>query len=101
VSLDTELLQVDIFEETAGACRRLPGVCPYELCRHNLAHTRVRGGMVVETRPGCSLEYADRGGMTLEEVADVLGVTRERIRQIQAHALAHFHENGRVLGVVD
>ena len=35
----------------------------------------------------CALDLADRGGMTLIEVADVLGVTRERVRQIEDSAI--------------
>ncbi len=31
----------------------------------------------------CVLDVADRGGATLEEVADIIGVSRERIRQIE------------------
>lgn len=30
----------------------------------------------------------DRGGMTLEECGEVMGVTRERIRQVEKKALA-------------
>jgi RNA polymerase nonessential primary-like sigma factor len=37
-------------------------------------------------------------GMTLEEVADILGVTRERVRQIEVEALtklrAELHKRG-------
>jgi hypothetical protein len=35
----------------------------------------------------CVLDVADQGGLTLEEIGDLLGVTRERIRQIEAVAL--------------
>ncbi len=35
----------------------------------------------------CALDLAERGGMTLQEVAEVLGVTRERIRQLESKAL--------------
>lgn len=34
----------------------------------------------------CSLDVADRGGVTLEEVAPLMNITRERVRQIQAEA---------------
>jgi hypothetical protein len=36
----------------------------------------------------CALLWADRGGMTLEEVGTVIGVCRERVRQIEEAALA-------------
>ncbi len=36
----------------------------------------------------CVLDVADRGGSTLQEVADILGITRQRVEQIQVDALA-------------
>jgi DNA-directed RNA polymerase sigma subunit (sigma70/sigma32) len=35
----------------------------------------------------CSLDVADRGGITLEEVGELLNLTRERIRQVEAAGL--------------
>lgn len=34
-----------------------------------------------------------RGGMTLEEIGQVMGVTRERVRQIEAMALRKLRRN--------
>jgi hypothetical protein len=41
----------------------------------------------VPTRESCALDMADRGPHTLDEVAAVLGLTRERIRQIEVRAV--------------
>jgi DNA-directed RNA polymerase sigma subunit (sigma70/sigma32) len=35
----------------------------------------------------CVLDIADNGGLTLEEIGELVGVTRERIRQIEELAL--------------
>jgi DNA-directed RNA polymerase sigma subunit (sigma70/sigma32) len=39
-------------------------------------------------RESCALEAAELGGITLEEVASRLSLTRERVRHIQLGALA-------------
>ena len=36
----------------------------------------------------CSLDVADRGGITLEEVGEILNLTRERIRQVEVRGLS-------------
>jgi DNA-directed RNA polymerase sigma subunit (sigma70/sigma32) len=35
----------------------------------------------------CALDVADRGGATLEEVGDLLNITRERVRQMELVSL--------------
>jgi hypothetical protein len=46
----------------------------------------------------CSLDMAEAGGLTLEQIAITLGVTRERVRQIERtaldRALRRAHEMG-------
>ena len=86
--------RLNIFESTHGACRRLPGPCPYAICRFNLtAETRdTRGAKPTHAnepilREACALEAADHGGMTLEEIASRFALTRERVRQIELSAL--------------
>ena len=63
---------------TRGDCIDGMRPCPWLECRWNLGP---RGDY------GCVLDVADRGGSTLQEVADCLAVTRERIRQIELKAL--------------
>ena len=41
----------------------------------------------------CALDVADMGGRTLEEVGKEFGVTRERIRQIEAKALEKIRQH--------
>ena len=87
--------RLNIFESTHGACRQLPGPCPYAICRFNLtAETRdSRGAKPAHAsapilREACALEAAEQGGMTLEEIATRFALTRERVRQIEAQALS-------------
>jgi DNA-directed RNA polymerase sigma subunit (sigma70/sigma32) len=42
---------------------------------------------VWELRETCALDVAERGGLTLEEVGEILNLTRERIRQVEAAGL--------------
>jgi len=42
---------------------------------------------VWELSETCSLDVADKGGVTLEEVGAIMNLTRERIRQVEMRAL--------------
>jgi len=43
---------------------------------------------VDELEESCALDFAERGGASLEEVGKAMNVTRERIRQLEEKALA-------------
>lgn len=77
-SLDMKRFLRLAIPKTRGECLTGPRPCPYVTCKYHL-------GKVSE--PTCTLDLADKGGMTLEEVGEVFGVTRERIRQIEERAL--------------
>jgi hypothetical protein len=89
-----EELRINIYKITRGACRKLAGPCPHTVCRFNLTSERRdnRGAKPTQlhlpvVRETCALEAADQGGMTLEEIASRLSLTRERVRQIELGAL--------------
>lgn len=93
--------------KTRGECAAVPRPCPFVACRHHLAvEVTSVGGLtlvhghddVTEIEHTCSLDLADREGMTLEEVAGALAITRERVRQIEAMALKKMREAGVGLG---
>ena len=84
---------------TRGECpQQRP--CPYLSCVHHLAtdtkssragHLAVR--MDWESmRDTCALDVAEHGGLTLEQVGFHLGLTRERVRQIEQVALDKLRE---------
>lgn len=71
--------------------------CPFVSCRYHLFLdvNPVTGtlklnfpGMEVWEMPfTCALDVADMGGRTLEEVGQILNMTRERVRQLEFTAL--------------
>lgn len=71
---------IQSFPKTRGECleggSNAARPCPWSRCRYQLNESGT-----------CTLDLADQGGLTLEEVGTLLGVTRERIRQIEHLAL--------------
>ena len=47
----------------------------------------------------CALDVAERGPQTLHEIATILGVTRERVRQIETAALAKLRADDRFAAI--
>jgi len=83
---------------TRGECIDGPRPCPHITCRFHLATKLLAGSKRLKVRripPGqdtCALDVADRGRHTLEAIAARMGLTRERVRQIQEQALLHLRE---------
>lgn len=77
-------------------CAAGPRPCPFRSCRHNL--TTALGWR--PGRPSCVLDVADAGGATLAEIGELFGLSRERIRQIQALAVEHLAEAMRLRGLL-
>jgi len=71
--------------------------CPFVSCKHHLyLDVNPETGSIKlnfpdlevwEMKETCSLDVADRGGVTLEEVGEILNLTRERIRQVEVRGL--------------
>ncbi len=90
----TAALRLPVVPTTRGDC--LPGgsnearPCRYRGCRWHLDRERRWLHQVPDMTESCVLDVADRGGATLEEIGDMLGLTRERVRQIEEEAMERF-----------
>jgi hypothetical protein len=79
-------------------CLGMERPCPFVSCKYHLyidVHP-VRGSIkmnfpdleIWEMTDTCALDVADRGGITLEEVGEIMNLTRERVRQVETAGLA-------------
>lgn len=90
-------IDVDVRPRTRGECVDGERPCPWVSCKHHLyLDVKPDLGSIIVNFPDlefdqladtCSLDVADRGGETLEVVGELINVTRERVRQIEARAL--------------
>jgi hypothetical protein len=78
-------------------CREAARPCLYVSCRYHLyldvnpetgsIKLNFPDKEVWELAETCALDVAERGGITLEEVGDIMNLTRERIRQVEVSGL--------------
>ncbi len=83
-------------------CREAKRPCLYVSCRYHLYLdvNPVTGSIKInfpdkevwELAQTCALDVAERGGITLEEVGDIMNLTRERIRQVEVSGLDKLRE---------
>jgi hypothetical protein len=84
--------------QTRSECANMERPCPFVSCKYHLyidVHP-VRGSIKInfpdvevwEMTDTCALDIADRGGITLEEVGEIMNLTRERVRQLETQGLA-------------
>ena len=66
--------------------------CAHTECRYHLAH-RGYWEHRLEPKRDCSLDVAREGPRTLEEVAAIIGVSAERVRQIEERAFMRLKHN--------
>ena len=78
---------------TRADCLVMERPCPFVSCHHHLfLDVSENTGAIKVNFPDlevdqlaetCSLDIADRGGATLEEVGALMNMTRERVRQVE------------------
>ena len=89
---------VDIPRPTSRAeCSEELRPCPWVACKHHLyLDINPETGSIKinfpelepwELKHTCALDVAERGGITLEEVGEIMNLTRERIRQVEVRGL--------------
>ncbi len=91
------------------ACQEMRRPCPFVSCSHHLyLDVNPQTGAIKlnfphlevwELAETCSLDVADKGGITLEEVGAILNLTRERIRQVEVRGLEKLRDVSDGLGV--
>src|SRR5512141_456119 len=87
---------------TRAECLQMERPCPFVSCEHHLyLDVNPDSGAIKLNFPHlevwempetCSLDVADRGGITLEEVGAILNLTRERIRQVEVRGLVKIRD---------
>jgi hypothetical protein len=88
--------------KSRSECKDMDRPCPFVSCKYHLfidVHP-VRGSIklnfpdieIWEMTETCALDVADRGGITLEEVGEIMNLTRERVRQVETAGLARLQE---------
>ncbi|NVJ08207.1 DNA-binding protein [Myxococcus sp. AM001] len=92
----------DTRPRTRADCINGPRPCNFVSCKHNLyLDVNPETGSIKLNFPDkeiwelehtCALDVAEKGGITLEEVGEIMNLTRERIRQVETRGLMKLRE---------
>ncbi|MDJ0761912.1 MAG: sigma factor-like helix-turn-helix DNA-binding protein [Myxococcota bacterium] len=100
---------VDLDRPTMRAqCESAERPCPYVSCKYHLyLDVNPETGSIKLNFPDieiwemtetCALDIAERGGVTLEEVGEIMNLTRERIRQLEMSGLTKLMQSDELPG---
>lgn len=114
VRLDAEdHAALDRKPRTRAECADVPRPCPHVSCVYNLYLDVTEAGSIklnfphlqpgdMEPSRSCALDVADAAdsvGVTLEEIGEIMNLTRERVRQVELLALFHARRGSQALGL--
>ncbi len=96
--------------QTRSECVDGPRPCAFVSCKYHL-YLDVKDETqsiklnfphleVWEMEHSCSLDVAERGGLTLEQVGSIMNLTRERIRQVEGAGMEKLRHTG-LIGDID
>lgn len=94
--------------KTRGDCEKVPRPCPYVGCRHHLALDADGEAIRMDrpdeeiwdrVAPSCSLDLAEEGGLTHDQIAAAMSVTRQRAHQLEIQARANYRIAARRMGI--
>lgn len=100
-----DLIDITSYQKpkTRSECLKMKRPCLFVSCKYHLyldvnpetksIKFNFPGKEVWELKETCSLDVADKGGVTLEEVGAIMNLTRERIRQVEMRALQKLRQN--------
>ena len=87
---------------TRADCINGPRPCLFVSCKHYLyldvnpetgsIKLNFPDKEITELEHTCALDVAEKGGITLEEVGEIMNLTRERIRQVETRGLMKLRE---------
>lgn len=96
---------------TRAACSSFERPCPFVSCKYHLFLdvNPTTGSIklnfpdleVWDMKDTCALDVADRGGITLEEVGEIMNLTRERIRQVELRGLEKLRDAQESMALKD
>ena len=94
---------------TRAECLEFERPCPFVGCRHHLFIDVTPSGSItplLESEPwdipaSCSLDVADAGGATLEQIGAYLNVSSQRVRQIEQKALRKLKRQGLAISAFE